>query len=209
MTDAELKAALATLAEPIAQSLGLSIWGLETAASGPRLLVRLFLDAPGGIIVDSLAKASRSLSVALEVEDIIPGPFVLEVSSPGLERRFFSPDQMTAYLGQEVDVTLWPKGAEARGRKLRGRLAAVEGERIVLDADGEASACEWSQVKKARLVSEILSPVKPKATAKTKAEAKARFAAVESEDDGEGAPGKKTASAKPKKKSRSSARGKA
>lgn len=209
MTDAELKAALAALAEPIAQSLGLSVWGLETGASGHRMLVRLFLDAPGGVIVDSLAKASRSLSVALEVEDIIPGPFVLEVSSPGLERRFFSPDQMTAYLGQEVDITLWPKGSETRGRKLRGRLVSVAGERIALDAEGETADCEWSQVKKARLVSEILSPVKPKATAKTKAEAKARFAAVDGEDDDEGAPGEKPASAKPKKKSRSSARGKA
>ncbi len=217
MTDAELKTVIKSLVEPIAQSLGLSVWGLETGSSGHRQMVRLFLEGPEGVTVGDLARVSRSLSVALEVEDMIPGPFVLEVSSPGLDRQFFSPEQLAGYVGQDLDVVLWPQGSEARGQRVKGRLLAVSGEKFDLAQDGTTDktvmTCEWAMVKRARLASEppeLAKPVKPKATAKSKAEAKARFQKATDDDDDDGvsaSPDK--AGQKPKKKSRPSARGKA
>ena len=73
----------------------------------------------------------------LDAEDVVPGAYVLEVSSPGLERRFFSPGQMSGYLGQVVDVRL-TLPQEGR-RHLRGLLAGVEGPKIVFLVSGGIS----------------------------------------------------------------------
>lgn len=141
------------LARPLAESLGISVWGLELAAAGRRALVRLYIEAEGGAGVDQCAEMSRGLGAALEVEDIMSGAYVLEVSSPGLERRFFEPGQLAPYEGRILDVSL---REPLDGRKnFRGRLTQARPDGLVLNVDGVAFDFSWDAVKKARLVHEF------------------------------------------------------
>lgn len=156
MTDKALPTpadSVTALAAPLAASLGLSIWGVEIAY-GPRSIVRVYVDSEGGVDIDECAKLSRLLGISLEVEDIFPGAYVLEVSSPGLERVFFTESQLAAHAGQVVDVTLKsPSDAFLGRKKFRGVLElagashadapltdATHADATQADAEGSATA---------------------------------------------------------------------
>lgn len=146
----ELVDTLRHMALPHVQALGLSIWGLEVLGGAGRKIVRLFVDGPEGVDVEALARISRQLSVVLDVEDPIQTPFTLEVSSPGLERRFFEPGQMAGYTGRSVELTLH---AARDGRRVyAGPLVSVEGEDITLSLGEAAAVFAWPDLKKARLI---------------------------------------------------------
>lgn len=191
MTDDALKETIVRLAEPVAASMGLDIWGVELVRSG-RTVVRLFVDRPAGrpapegeeqdaallsATLDQCAELSRHLGLALDVEDCFPDAWVLEVSSPGLERRFFALEQMRPYLGDMVEARLaapLPDGGADAGRRVwRGRLAAVEAGAFVLEpaavtAEGEVIAeavapvrVPWDSVRRACRVHVFRRPTKP------------------------------------------------
>ena len=166
-------------AEPVAASFGLAIWGIEMVLGG-RATVRIFVDAPvkalaessesngeegvlEGVSIDQCADISRLVGLALEVDEVFSDAWVLEVSSPGFDRMFFEPAQLTPYVGREVDVTLLDPHPEVAGRrKFKGPLKAVDGDRFSVEvllapAAGEKPepadvAIRWDMVKKARLV---------------------------------------------------------
>lgn len=189
MTRTPLAQRLTDLIAPAVESLGLALWGVETASAGSRMLLRVYIDAtnapesapadtsdpaeassdtpaasaadeaPAGVTVDHCAKVSRHLGALFDAEDIIPGAYVLEVSSPGLERRFFAPEQMAAYLGREVEVRLnLPQDGR---RKLRGRLARIEGDKVAIAEDKGEVTVRWELVKQAHLVHEFPVAQKP------------------------------------------------
>lgn len=167
------------LARPLADALGLDIWGMELL-QGPRLVVRLYVDTQvppesvqpsetgpdaafegveAGVSVDQCALLSRRLGLALEVEDSISTAYILEVSSPGLERVFFRLEQMAAYVGRRVAATLSsPLDDTTPRRNYTGEILGVEESSFTLriDADGpeagETVAIPWERVKRARLV---------------------------------------------------------
>jgi ribosome maturation factor RimP len=109
--------------------------------------------------IDQCAYISRHVGLALEAEDILPHAYVLEVSSPGLERPFFSLAQLARYVGNTVAVKLDSAQPELPNRKrLRGKLLAV-GELsfslLVCDApEGTRLSINWDKVRKARLAPE-------------------------------------------------------
>ncbi|MBF0483022.1 MAG: ribosome maturation factor RimP, partial [Desulfovibrionaceae bacterium] len=118
-----------------------------------RSLVRIYIDGVDGVDVEDCAKVSRHLGVALEVEDIIPGAYTLEVSSPGLTRTFFSPGQLGAYLGRTIELTL---AAPREGRKrFCGTLSRVKGDALVVEVEGASQSFAWDQIGKAKLVHEF------------------------------------------------------
>jgi ribosome maturation factor RimP len=174
----------------LAESLGLILWGVEVIPSG-RTLVRVFVERPkmersaemegpvekdapiasGGVDVDACAELSRRLGLALEVENVFAGSWTLEVSSPGLDRLFFHPDQLRGYIGREIDLVLSaPPAGLPEQKKLRGVLLAVRGDTLDLapelapdPAPGGTTALSlaWSQVRKARLIHVFAKPKKP------------------------------------------------
>lgn len=156
MNDAQREQRLIELLAPALGGLGLVLWGLELHRGGHHGVLRIFVEAEGeeGVTIDQCARASRHMSVLLDVEDIIPGSYTLEVSSPGLDRPFFSPAQMEAYVGREVEVRLAePMGEPFPGRrKFAGELKSVDGPRLALHVDGRDVEISWPAVKKARLV---------------------------------------------------------
>ena len=147
-------ASLAAIARPMATSMGLVLWGIEYLSGPAHSVLRIYIEAEGrGVDVEDCATLSRNLDVALDVEDVIPGRYVLEVSSPGFDRRFFEPAQMNAYVGRDVEIALRSARLEFPGRKnFRGVLKTIDGLNIILDIDGCPVSLSWPEIKKARLV---------------------------------------------------------
>lgn len=151
---------IAELAEPVLTSLGLSLWGVEAQMGGKGQTLRVFVESaepgaedspdPRGVGVDKLAQASRHLSLLLDVDDFIPGPYRLEVSSPGFERLFFKPEQMAAYVGRKVEIKTH-EALDGR-KKFRGNLVAVEGATLTIHLDDAEVVLEWNEIRRAKLV---------------------------------------------------------
>ncbi|MEW9624778.1 ribosome maturation factor RimP [Rhodanobacter geophilus] len=150
--------ALAQRFSTVLADLGLVCLGVEFAPSQGQSTLRVYLDLPEGaadgerreVGIEDCEAASRELSALLDVEDPVPGHYVLEVSSPGLDRPLFTAAQFARVVGQEVKLLLRVP-LEGR-RRLRGKLLAVEGERISLEAEDRVFALEHAQVESARVV---------------------------------------------------------
>jgi len=151
----EIHARLMDLVTPLCQARDLEVWGIDLlfGAGGRHRIVRVYLDSEQGVGIDECTEISRHLSLALDVEDIIPGAFTLEVSSPGLERMFFSLEQMRPYVGRTIRIRL---DRPLEGRKnFKGRLESVAPPMFTLTDDGAAFELDWNDVGKANLVYEF------------------------------------------------------
>ncbi|MFP4071078.1 MAG: ribosome maturation factor RimP [Desulfovibrionales bacterium] len=157
MSNDDRNETLRRIIEPIVRDRGLELWGIEYLPAGKRTLLRIYIDSENGVHVDQCAEISRHVGLALDVEDVIPGSFILEVSSPGLDRMFFEPGQLNRYLGREISIQLH-EPLEGR-KKWQGQLMAVHGSLLRLQVGAEELEFEWNGIKKARLV---VSDVKPK-----------------------------------------------
>ena len=125
--------------------------GVEFTPSQGQSTLRVYLDAEGREVnLDDCEAASRELSALLDVEDPIPGHYVLEVSSPGIDRPLFTANQFAKVVGQEVKILL--KAPLEGRRRLRGKVISVEGTHIVLEAEGKAFQFEHDAVESARIV---------------------------------------------------------
>ncbi|GAB7024178.1 ribosome maturation factor RimP [Salidesulfovibrio brasiliensis] len=141
---------LDAIVRPETEGLGYTLWGISVSTGGGKKKVLIFIDGPDGVTIDACAEVSRQVGLALEMEDAIPGAYTLEVSSPGLERRFFNVGQMAAYAGQTIDVRLWQ--AREGKRNYSGTLAETNDDSFVLETDKGPETFHWDDVKQARLV---------------------------------------------------------
>jgi ribosome maturation factor RimP len=82
----EVREEVRQLAEPLAEEHGYELVDIEQASVGHHRVIRIYLDKPGGVTLDDCARFSRHLADAMDMNQIIPGAYHLEVSSPGLER---------------------------------------------------------------------------------------------------------------------------
>lgn len=114
-------------------------------------LVRVTVDREGGIDLDGLASANRSLSAALDDLDPMPGRYTLEVTSPGVERRLRTPAHFERAVGETVSVRL-TAGTDAP-RRLEGRLASADEEGLEIEPpDGPPVRVRYDAVERARTV---------------------------------------------------------
>lgn len=151
-------AAITALTLPLVEAANLELWGIELLGEG-RPILRVYVESPSGATIDECARLSRQLGLALDVEDIISSAYILEVSSPGLNRPFFRPEQLAAYVGQAVEITLHdPLPEFPRRKKFFGRLSDVFGDEFAVlpdDADDPGASpvrINWENVRKAQLV---------------------------------------------------------
>lgn len=126
-------AALVDMIAPVVESMQLQFWGLEFSARGKHSLLRIYIDHENGINVDDCAKVSRQISSVLDVEDPISQEYVLEVSSPGMDRPLFNVEQFEQYKGNIIDVRL--RMAFEGRRKFKGQLTGVEDNDVVMIVD--------------------------------------------------------------------------
>lgn len=144
---------LTELIRPEVEALGVELWGLTSPSKGKKRVIRIYVEGPDGATIDQCASVSRQVGLMLEVEDIIPGAFVLEVSSPGLDRRFFSTAQMADYVGRKLTAQTY-EAIEGR-RKFTGELKNFEENAFTLEIDGESVTLHWPDLKEVRLVHEF------------------------------------------------------
>lgn len=215
MTNISLIERVRVLAEPLAASLGLALWGVEFTG-GVRGVLRVYVDAasetaveveapaletlsvnkqdevcedtvsctsesglegllPRGVNIDQCGELSRLLGASLEMEDFMVRAYILEVSSPGLERPFFSVLQLHPYIGNPVELVLFSPNPNFPGRKnFRGVLVdaprenedapiVVVPDQMSLPAPENAGRLvfKWNEVKRMRLVHIFPEPRKP------------------------------------------------
>jgi ribosome maturation factor RimP len=142
--------AIRSLVEPELTAAGLELWDVEVG----RDVVRILVDRPGGVDLDSLASlTTRVISPLLdERPDLTPGGrFELEVSSPGAERRLRTLDQYRRYIGEEVSVKT--KAPVAGARRHQGQLVAVSEHGIDVALEGgDAIDIPHDQIERTRTV---------------------------------------------------------
>lgn len=145
-----------SLLAPTIEALGCELWGVEYQAQGRHSRLRVYIERPDGVSVEDCERVSREVSDLLDVEDVIAASYVLEVSSPGMDRILFKADHYQANLGAVVDVRL---NFPVDGRKhIVGVLAALEDDEVVVrpreedNPDGEEYVVPLENIHRARLV---------------------------------------------------------
>lgn len=147
---ASLEETLQDLLKPTIEDLGCELWGIETQRAGRFLTLRIFIDKPQGVTIDDCAEASRQMSAILDVEDPIKDKYHLEVSSPGMDRRLFTLEQMHHYVGQEVAISL--RIPVLNRRKWQGKLLEIQNDMLSLDVEGEMQQLTFGNIQTARIV---------------------------------------------------------
>ena len=139
--------------EPTVMALGYEISDLEVKIGGADGVIRVFIDKPDGVGLDDCEKVSRQISTFLDVEDPLPGHYVLEVSTPGLDRKLTKFEHFQRFTGEDVRVKLrFPLHGR---RNFRGALTAAKGESIEVEVDGESHNLPIATIESARLVPTI------------------------------------------------------
>jgi len=129
---------------PLLEERRMVLVDLELKRAGRRYVLRIFVDKEGGISVNDCADLSEELSYILDVEDPVPGPYILEVSSPGLDRVLKKERELKWARGKKVRI-LTESGEE------KGRLEDVQEETLTLDKDGKEVKVNRKDIKKIQL----------------------------------------------------------
>ncbi len=140
---------LQEMLEPVAQSMGFELWGIEFISQGKDSVLRIYIDREDGVSVDDCALLSHQASGILDVEETISGMYNLEVSSPGLDRLLFKLEHYQQYAGHQVKVKL-RMPFDGR-RNFKGLLKGVEGDEIVLEVDNEEYLLPLDYIDKAQV----------------------------------------------------------
>jgi ribosome maturation factor RimP len=128
------------LAAQVAASYGLEIFDVQFRREASGTVLRIRLDRPGlcataeeSVSIDDCAQVSRDLSAALDVEDLVPVAYTLEVSSPGLDRPLRGEDDYRRFTGRRAKLVM-RKVVDGQSF-VKGRLAGVEGDAVLVDGD--------------------------------------------------------------------------
>jgi len=100
----ELVVKIRELIEPAIDSMGVELDDMELGRMKGKILLRVYIEKQGGVSIDDCEKVSREIATVLDVEDPVPGAYVLEVSSPGLDRPLRKPRDFIRFSGKKVRV---------------------------------------------------------------------------------------------------------
>ncbi len=144
---------LATLINTTVNGLGYEVWGYEYRPHAESALLRVFIDSEEGITVDDCGIVSNQLGAALDVEDLISVAYILEVSSPGLDRVLFTPAHYARYQGQQIKVrTRLPVD---KRRNFVGKLLQANAQTISMEVEDKVVEIPYDVIDRGRLVLDI------------------------------------------------------
>ncbi len=145
---------LTALFEPVVESMGYELVGLEFHSSQHHGVLRIYIDHDDGITVDDCAKVSRQISAVIDVEDPIELAFDLEVSSPGINRPLFKFKDFEKFKDLSAKIKL---GVALNGRKnFSGVLKGVdENQQVIIDVDNEIYELPYQDIVKANLIGQV------------------------------------------------------
>ena len=128
---------------------GLELFDIQYRREGRGKILRIFIDKQGGVTIGDCTEISRELSTILDVHDIVPGPYTLEVSSPGLDRPLKKPGDFERFKGRRVKIRTI-RDIEER-RVFVGRLLDFMNDIASVEVDGRTYLIPYSEVEKANL----------------------------------------------------------
>lgn len=135
--------------EPELAEQGYELVEVEYVHEYGSMILRMYIDKDGGINVDDCAEASRMISALMDQADFVGSEYVLEISSPGIERPLRKPEDFVRFIGESIKVkTTTP--IEGR-RRYKGTLSGFEDGLIALDVDGTTHRIHIENVKRAKL----------------------------------------------------------
>jgi len=144
---------LAELFDPPVSEMGCRLWGIEQVMQAGHALIRLYIDRENGVTLADCERVSDQISGLLDVEDPFRGAYILEVSSPGLDRPLFTLEQFAEYKGLVARVNL---GTRLEGRrKITGTIVEIGDDHVVLDEEGRSYTIPAGSIDFARLVPEL------------------------------------------------------
>lgn len=150
---------VSALAAPLLDSLGIELVDIEYRKEGQGMVLRLYIDKPGGVMLDDCADVSRELSEILDVEDIVHAHYNLEVSSPGLNRPLKKEADFQRYIGRMVKIRTFEMLSDDAGNKRKtffGELLAFSGGIACMRlAEGQSASIPFDKIAKANLEFEI------------------------------------------------------
>jgi ribosome maturation factor RimP len=135
--------------EPILESQGFELVDLEYQRESQGWVLRIYLDREGGVSLDDCAEISHEVGAVLEVKDLIPRAYILEVSSPGLTRPLKKPEDFNRFRNQMVKIKLY-EPLEGR-RNFKGTLLGVEGDRVRVEVEQQVYELPLQGIAKANL----------------------------------------------------------
>ena len=145
-----MQTALDKLIKSTVEGLGYILWGYEYRPHSESALLRIFIENNDGISIDDCATVSRQIGAVLDVENIIPVAYILEVSSPGMDRVLFNPKQYQDYIGETIKIRTRTPINERRNFK--GSLIKASDTEVTLDIDNQAFEIPFDSIDRARLV---------------------------------------------------------
>lgn len=150
----DLPGRVAALAGPVADAQEVELVDVEVKGQGSRRLVRVVADADGGLDVDRIASLSRAVGDVLDAEDVIPGGYTLEVTTPGADRPMRSPRDFRRNVGREVRIVRTKEAAQAPDVKgeVRGTLVAVDDDGVTVDVSGDTQVVPLGEIDHGKVV---------------------------------------------------------
>lgn len=145
----QLIEAIWDLVEPVAEGEGFELVEVEYRREAPGWVLRLFIDQPQGVTVEDCAQMSRLIGDLLDVNDIVPSSYHLEVSSPGLNRPLRKVRHYQQQIGRVIELRT-QRPFDNR-RNFRGILQSAEDDVIHLDCEGHRYIIPLADVERARL----------------------------------------------------------
>ncbi len=155
MTQQTTSEQIGIIAERILESFGMELVDIEYKREGRQMVLRIFIDKPGGVTLDDCADVSRELSAVLDVEDIVPVNYNLEVSSPGLNRPLKKESDYRRYMGRLVKLKTFEPLADSAGNRRKtflGELVDYSDGIITISLnEGQKAEIPMEKVAKANL----------------------------------------------------------
>lgn len=150
MSNSSIADKVRNIAENVAEKESLELVHVEVVGTERKPTVRIFIDKPEGVTVDDCSTVSHQVEAVLDAEDLIPSAYLLEVSSPGIERELYSLEDFKKFAGQNAKVkTNQPINGQ---KNFTGQIVGVENEEIIFeDKTNGAVRFPYSAVTKAKL----------------------------------------------------------
>jgi ribosome maturation factor RimP len=148
---------LAKLLEPVVTAAGLDLEAVRVSPAGRRRLLRIVVDADGGVGLDQIADVSREVSARLDTSDIMGDvPYTLEISSPGIDRPLTEPRHWRRAQGRLVSVSLTATDDNAPpaarpAPTLQGRVLVADDTGVALDVDGDRAEFDYDELGPGRV----------------------------------------------------------
>ncbi len=126
-----------SIAKPVAESLGLSVWDVRYVKEGAQWYLRITIDKEDGVSIDDCEKMSRAVEALLDENDPCPDAYILEVSSPGVERELTAEEHFARFIGADIMVKMI-RPIEGIGKEFKGVLTAADKHTVTItDHSGE------------------------------------------------------------------------